>query len=163
MLLSNLLLAFMTGIISSFGHCIGMCGGIVAIYSARQTAVSAAADADPGVTNPARPDLLSPIRALLPVHAGRILTYTFLGALIGLAGSLLDQAGPTQTLTIPVLGMSCASCVARVEGGLRAVPGVLAVQVDLAGARATVEINPNQVTPAALRQAVKSAGYEVPE
>ena len=32
LLLSNLALAFVTGMISSFGHCLGMCGGIVAIY-----------------------------------------------------------------------------------------------------------------------------------
>ena len=33
------------------------------------------------------------ITSLLPLHLGRITTYTFFGALIGLAGSLLDQAG----------------------------------------------------------------------
>ena len=42
-LLSNLALAFITGLISSFGHCLGMCGGIVAIYSARQASLSTAA------------------------------------------------------------------------------------------------------------------------
>jgi uncharacterized protein len=83
MLISNLVIAFTTGLISSFGHCIGMCGGIVAIYSARQRVLV--------TTNGARPSLLARIGALAPVHGGRILTYTFLGALIGLAGSLLDQ------------------------------------------------------------------------
>ena len=83
MLLSNLALAFVTGLISSFGHCLGMCGGIVAIYSARQP-VLAAVDGK-------RPSLLARIGALTPVHAGRITTYTLLGALIGLVGSLLDQ------------------------------------------------------------------------
>jgi sulfite exporter TauE/SafE len=85
MLLSNLALAFVTGLISSFGHCLGMCGGIVAIYSARQAAQ----------TNPDGTPLniWMRIRNLLPLHLGRITTYTFFGALIGLAGSLLDQAG----------------------------------------------------------------------
>ena len=82
MLLSNLALAFITGVISSFGHCLGMCGGIVAIYSARQAA-QAAPDAKPG--------LLARIISFLPLHLGRITTYTFFGALIGLAGSLLDR------------------------------------------------------------------------
>ncbi len=85
MLISNLVLAFVTGLISSFGHCLGMCGGIVAIYSARQPVLVTA--------NGSRPNLWARIGALTPVHAGRIVTYTLLGALIGLAGSLLEQAG----------------------------------------------------------------------
>lgn len=84
MLLSNLALAFVTGVISSFGHCLGMCGGIVAIYSARQASLVAASDTKPG--------MLARIVSFLPLHLGRITTYTVLGALIGLAGSLLDQA-----------------------------------------------------------------------
>jgi uncharacterized protein len=85
MIISNLLLALVTGLISSFGHCLGMCGGIVAIYSARQPALV--------TTNGTKPRLLARIGALTPVHIGRITTYAFLGALIGLAGSLLDQVG----------------------------------------------------------------------
>lgn len=84
MLLSNLALAFVTGLISSFGHCLGMCGGIVAIYSARQAAQANAAGIKSGVW--------ARIVSFLPIHLGRITTYTFFGALIGLAGSLLDQA-----------------------------------------------------------------------
>lgn len=85
MIFSSLLVAFATGLISSFGHCLGMCGGIVAIYSARQPTLTAAGGA--------RPSLLSRIGALAPLHLGRILTYSLLGALVGLAGSLLDKAG----------------------------------------------------------------------
>ncbi len=85
MLLSNLALAFLTGIISSFGHCLGMCGGIVAIYSARQAAQTAEAGS--------QPNLVSRIISFLPLHLGRITTYTFFGALVGLASSLLEQFG----------------------------------------------------------------------
>ena len=85
MLLSNLALAFVTGLISSFGHCLGMCGGIVALYSARQAALDSA--------HGHQPTMMARILRLLPVHLGRITTYTFFGALIGLAGSLLDKAG----------------------------------------------------------------------
>lgn len=84
MIVSSLILAFVTGLVSSFGHCLGMCGGIVAIYSARQPALT---------TDGARPSVLARIGALVPVHAGRITTYTLLGALIGLAGSLLERVG----------------------------------------------------------------------
>lgn len=85
MLFNNLILAFVTGLISSFGHCLGMCGGIVAIYSARQPVRVA--------TGGERPNILARIGTLLPLHVGRIMTYTFLGALIGFASSLLDQIG----------------------------------------------------------------------
>jgi sulfite exporter TauE/SafE len=85
MLISSLVLAFVTGLISSFGHCLGMCGGIVIIYSARQPVLIAA----DGKT----PSILTRIGTLMPLHAGRIMTYTFLGALIGLVGSLLAQVG----------------------------------------------------------------------
>lgn len=85
MILSSIFLAFITGIISSFGHCLGMCGGIVAIYSARQPALATA--------NGARPSVLTRIANFVPLHLGRILTYTFFGALVGFAGSLLDQFG----------------------------------------------------------------------
>lgn len=85
MLLNTLGLALVTGLISSFGHCLGMCGGIVAIYAARQPALAVG----PG----ARPSLLARIGVLAPVHLGRLITYTVLGALIGLASTLLDQAG----------------------------------------------------------------------
>jgi uncharacterized protein len=83
LLFSNLTLAFVTGLISSFGHCLGMCGGIVGIYSARQAALPSASGSQPG--------LLARVVSFLPLHLGRITTYTFFGALIGLAGSLLDQ------------------------------------------------------------------------
>lgn len=79
MIFGNLALAFVTGVISSFGHCIGMCGGIVAIYSARRPA--------------ANTGWLRRTTSLVPVHLGRVTTYTILGALMGFAGSLLEQAG----------------------------------------------------------------------
>ncbi len=36
----------------------------------------------------------------------------------------ITEAGKSATLTIPIEGMSCASCVAKIEHGLSAVPGV---------------------------------------
>lgn len=87
MLLNTLGLALATGLISSFGHCLGMCGGIVAIYAARQPALAGREYAAG-----ARPNLLARIGALAPVHLGRLITYTVLGALIGLASTMLDQA-----------------------------------------------------------------------
>ncbi len=85
MILNTLVLAFVTGIISSFGHCLGMCGGIVAIYSARQPALAA--------TGGKPPSMVARVGMLAPLHVGRMMTYTFLGALIGFAGALLEQVG----------------------------------------------------------------------
>jgi uncharacterized protein len=91
LLLSNLALAFVTGLISSFGHCLGMCGGIVAIFSARQMPRSSASS-EAALAAPA-PSILARIGSFLPLHIGRITTYAVLGLVIGLAGSLLDKAG----------------------------------------------------------------------
>ncbi|RNF28082.1 metal ABC transporter ATPase, partial [Massilia aurea] len=54
-------------------------------------------------------------------------------------------------------GMTCASCVARVEKALRAVPGVSGASVNLATEKASVQ---GQAAPDALAGAVRAAGYE---
>ena len=58
----------------------------------------------------------------------------------------------------PVSGMTCASCVARVEEALKSVPGVVGVNVILASEKATVEYL-ESTTVADLRHAVEDAGY----
>ena len=66
----------------------------------------------------------------------------------------------SSRLTLPVHGMSCASCVAHVEKALAAVPGVASVAVNLATESATV--SGADLDAATLRRAVDEAGYEVP-
>jgi Cu+-exporting ATPase len=61
------------------------------------------------------------------------------------------------TETFPVTGMTCASCVRRVEKAIRAVPGVTDVHVDLVQERAT--ITHGAVAAAALADAVAAKGY----
>jgi heavy metal translocating P-type ATPase len=68
-----------------------------------------------------------------------------------------------QTLELSVAGMSCASCVGRVERALGAVPGVLHAGVNLATEKATVSTIEGSVTPAALVEAVRAAGYQAEE
>jgi Cu+-exporting ATPase len=60
----------------------------------------------------------------------------------------------------PVAGMTCASCVARVESALSSVPGVIFANVNLASEKATVEYLEGTAV-ADLRRAVKDAGYEL--
>jgi len=67
-----------------------------------------------------------------------------------------------RTITLPVAGMTCASCVAHVEEALRNVPGVISASVNLATERATVNYNPDGTGLAELVKAVRDAGYDVP-
>src|SRR5512136_1995126 len=66
-----------------------------------------------------------------------------------------------KQVSLPIAGMTCASCVMHVENGLKEVPGVLNVSVNLATERATVEMIPGAVTMADLKHAVEDVGYEV--
>ncbi|TCK84321.1 heavy metal translocating P-type ATPase [Paraburkholderia sp. BL9I2N2] len=71
-------------------------------------------------------------------------------------------AGATTTFEVPIEGMTCASCVARVEKAIARVPGVTRTSVNLATEKASIEADSLQAQ-AAVADAVRSAGYEVPE
>ncbi len=71
----------------------------------------------------------------------------------------LPTAG-TGTFALDVEGMTCASCVARVERALKAVPGVQSASVNLATERA--DVTGAAVDRALLIKAVEEAGYDVP-
>ncbi len=62
-------------------------------------------------------------------------------------------------IRLPIEGMTCASCVARVEKALKAVPGVGGAEVNLATEMATVTLSAG-ARPQALVEAVHKAGYE---
>ncbi len=66
----------------------------------------------------------------------------------------------TQDLDIGIGGMTCASCVGRVEKALKKVPGVTGVAVNLATESARVAFAPSAQMEARLRRAVRDAGYE---
>ena len=75
-------LAFTTGLLGGFGHCIGMCGPLVASYTLRGS--------------PPPPYRASIINNLFPhlfYNIGRITTYMFIGAVMGLTGSFVNVAG----------------------------------------------------------------------
>ena len=65
-----------------------------------------------------------------------------------------------KTLELGVQGMTCASCVGRVERGLSKVKGVESATVNLATERATVQYDPALTTPQALLDKVRDTGYE---
>lgn len=66
----------------------------------------------------------------------------------------------TKKSIFPVSGMTCASCVARVEDALSAVPGVVSVNVNLASEKATVEYT-DDTRVADLQKAAREAGYNL--
>src|SRR3954451_7146213 len=77
-----------------------------------------------------------------------------------LLGSMTDTA-PTAELTLPVEGMTCASCVNRIERFLRKTPGVEAATVNLATETETVRRMPTVADLAALVGAIEAPGYDV--
>jgi len=66
----------------------------------------------------------------------------------------------TNSITLPILGMTCASCQHHVEEALRSTAGVDSARVDLMANRASVVFDPSIATPDALVAAVRSAGYD---
>jgi Cu+-exporting ATPase len=68
-----------------------------------------------------------------------------------------------EKATIPIGGMTCASCVARVEDSLNGLDGVVRVHVNLATEKATVEYLPSQIALSEIKKAIESAGYKVLE
>ena len=73
----------------------------------------------------------------------------------------INEKEQRARITISVTGMTCASCVRRVERVLTNVPGVLEASGNLASERATVEYLAGEVEPRELEKAVESAGYGV--
>ncbi|MGD0481170.1 MAG: heavy metal translocating P-type ATPase [Terracidiphilus sp.] len=66
----------------------------------------------------------------------------------------------TESLTLPVLGMTCASCQHHVEEALRATAGVESARVDLMAHRASVVFDPALAAPEQLVEAIRGAGYD---
>ena len=64
-------------------------------------------------------------------------------------------------LSLPISGMSCASCVSHVEGALKELPGVSNVVVNLATNKANLEFDPQRVKVSDMQRAVDDVGYAV--
>lgn len=63
--------------------------------------------------------------------------------------------------TYPVIGMSCASCVKRVETVLNKTEGVIEASVNFASEKVTIEYNDEIISIDKLADTVKSMGYEL--
>ncbi|MCU0559613.1 MAG: heavy metal translocating P-type ATPase [Desulfobacterales bacterium] len=69
---------------------------------------------------------------------------------------------PTQTLNIPVHGMTCANCAAAIERAVKRLPGVSAVNVNFAGEQAAVAFDPKALTLNDIVAKIRKSGYAVP-
>ena len=78
--------------------------------------------------------------------------------------AVIQEVAPAESeaIVLPIGGMTCASCVGRVEKALAAVPGVADVRVNLAANQASVTRANGPVPADQLVDAVRSAGYDVP-
>ena len=77
--------------------------------------------------------------------------------------STMSTAPPAEAeLTLPVEGMTCASCVNRIERFLRRADGVSEAVVNLATERATVRFDPGLIDRSGIVAAIEAAGYDVP-
>ena len=89
------------------------------------------------------------------VTAAPEVDYRDLAAAVEKAG----YAVKLDEVTLAIAGMTCASCVARVEKALQKVPGVVSASVNLATERATVGLVPGTSLDSIV-SAVEAAGYQ---
>ena len=73
-----------------------------------------------------------------------------------------SQSGDLQSVTLPVEGMSCASCVGRLEQALGSLGGVQNASVNLATKRASVDFDPAVTGTTEITQAIEKTGFSVP-
>src|SRR5688500_15038445 len=71
----------------------------------------------------------------------------------------MTTAAPATDLTIPVQGMTCAACSARVQRALERTPGVSSANVNLMTSMASVSYDPSTVTAGRLVDAIRDTGY----
>lgn len=69
----------------------------------------------------------------------------------------------TESITLFVGGMTCASCAFHIESALTDLPGIINAEVDLQTGRTTVTIVAEDVGLSVLTQAVQEAGYQIRE
>jgi P-type Cu+ transporter len=66
----------------------------------------------------------------------------------------------TESLTLPVIGMTCAACQRHVESALKDTAGVKSAHVDLMANRASITFDPAQASAEKLIQAIRGVGYD---
>lgn len=75
----------------------------------------------------------------------------------------MQKIKKTESITIPVKGMTCAGCVITVENALKKLPGIDKVGVNLASESATIEYDKSIINLKKIKETITAVGYEVPE
>ena len=78
-------------------------------------------------------------------------------------GYQAEEKDDSRTVSIPIGGMTCASCASRIEKVLKKLDGVDSAQVNLATETAQLRYNPGQVRLSGIREAIGKAGYQALE
>lgn len=65
-----------------------------------------------------------------------------------------------EKVTISIEGMSCSSCVEKIERALKRQSGVISASVNFATERATVEYNPLRIKVIGLKRVIENVGYK---
>lgn len=71
--------------------------------------------------------------------------------------------GKTDNITLPVSGMSCASCVLTIEKAVNSLPGVARATVNFAAEKAIIEYNKKITTVEDIKHMIRNVGYDVQE
>ncbi|MCW3699512.1 heavy metal translocating P-type ATPase [Burkholderia cenocepacia] len=145
-------------------HCGGCTGRVQRALAAVPGVVDAAVDLDAQAATVTAQDTVEPERLVDAIreagyHAAVRDAAVEAGAVTPAAREATPPApAAAATIELDIEGMTCASCVSRVEKALAKVPGVTRASVNLATERATVDASAG-VSAAQLADAVKQAGY----
>jgi sulfite exporter TauE/SafE len=115
---ADLVLAATTGLLGGFGHCAGMCGPLAASM---------------GLVAGPRRDARRALAGQALYNAGRVTTYAFLGALMGLTGSFVNTAGRLAGLQNTVSVAAGALMVAMGLGAAGVAPWARRLEERAAG------------------------------
>ena len=72
-----------------------------------------------------------------------------------------DLKQESKLISAPVHGMTCASCVSRVEKSISKIKGIKNVSVNLATEKASFEMEPDSATLIEIEKAVEEVGYKI--
>ena len=79
--------------------------------------------------------------------------------MVATVGTEARQDAAAERITVPVSGMSCASCQAHVQKALEKQPGVIEANVNLMTHEASVAYDPARLDPAGIVEAIRQTGY----
>jgi len=82
---------------------------------------------------------------------------------VGKIGYEVVEKNDSQSVTIPIGGMTCAACAQRVEKAIKKLDGVESVSVNYATEKATVLYHPQQLRLSGIRETIQKTGYTVLE